>query len=157
MLGRKHGSCSLSACSHSHPRWASHQVGPESIANNLNQLGPRRGWFWHKCVRAGASVGSGGLTEAVLCSWNVPFVPLTVEPDGSRGQEWSRKHCPQGTPVCGALASGPQAWPMSSVIRTPNTLAVTSYLRVLSLGRAATGQPWARPASVIPRGKQLED
>lgn len=87
-------------------------------------------------------MGSGGLTEAALCGWNVPFVPLTVfshqEPDWSGGQEQNRKHCPQGTPVCGALASGPQACPVSSVIRTPNMPAVTSYSRVLSLGRAAT-------------------
>ena len=109
---------------------------------NLSCLGPRRGWFWHKCVRARAFVGSSGLTEAALCGWNVPFVPLTVfshqEPDWRGGQERNGKHCPQGTPVCGALASGPQACPMSSVIRTPNTPVVTSYLRVFSLGRAAT-------------------
>lgn len=141
MLGRKHGSCPLSACSHSHHRWASHQVGPASRANNLNQLGPRRGWFWHKCVRAGASVGSGGLTEAALCSWNVPFVPLTVEPDGSRGQEWSRKHCPQGTPVCGAVASGPQAWPLSSVSE-PQTRQQSPLIRVSS---PLEGRPQASP------------
>lgn len=45
-------------------------------------------------------MGSGSLTEAALCGWNVPFVPLTVfshqEPDWSGGQE--QEALPTGHP-----------------------------------------------------------